>query len=335
MSTFLSPGSVHVDTMLTNLSVAYLQNEAGFIADKVFPRVPVAKQSDRYYTYSVGAFNRDTARLRAPGTASVTTHFEVDNTPTYYCDVYGQAMDIAWETIANADAALDVERDAMEVVTRALAMKRERLWASTYFATSIWSNNRNGVASSPSAGTSVYHWSDYTNGSPITDIRNAMTTVQVATGMRPNTLIVNRQVMDALEDHPEILDRIKYNSGSTTSPAAVTTQSLAALFGLSRVMISEAVVNTADQGQTDSQSFVMGKHALLCYVEPRPGLMKASAGYTFVWRGMGGNDLGVAMRRFDGESMQIKGAIKIDGQMSWDQKVVAADLGYFFNGIVA
>ena len=36
---------LHVNVPLTNVSVAYMQDKAHFIADKVFPRVPVQKQS--------------------------------------------------------------------------------------------------------------------------------------------------------------------------------------------------------------------------------------------------------------------------------------------------
>ena len=44
-------GQVHVDRPLTNISVAYLQNDNDYIADKVFPVVPVMKQSDRFFVY--------------------------------------------------------------------------------------------------------------------------------------------------------------------------------------------------------------------------------------------------------------------------------------------
>ena len=39
----LTSGAVHIDAPLTNLTVAFVQDATGFIADKVFPRVPVDK----------------------------------------------------------------------------------------------------------------------------------------------------------------------------------------------------------------------------------------------------------------------------------------------------
>ena len=39
-------GQTHIDKALTSISVKYMQDTSAFIADKVFPTVPVAKQSD-------------------------------------------------------------------------------------------------------------------------------------------------------------------------------------------------------------------------------------------------------------------------------------------------
>ena len=40
---------VHVNRPLTNISVAFAQAATSFAAERVFPRIPVAKQSDRYF----------------------------------------------------------------------------------------------------------------------------------------------------------------------------------------------------------------------------------------------------------------------------------------------
>jgi len=41
---------VHVNAPLTNISIAFLQTQDSFVASRVFPSIPVTKQSDRYYT---------------------------------------------------------------------------------------------------------------------------------------------------------------------------------------------------------------------------------------------------------------------------------------------
>ena len=47
---------VHVSAALTNVSVAYFQDEENFIADKVFPVVPVVHQTDQYFVWNIGDF---------------------------------------------------------------------------------------------------------------------------------------------------------------------------------------------------------------------------------------------------------------------------------------
>ena len=54
-----TPGDVHVNTPLTQISIAYLQQQDQFVAAQVCPVIPVAKQSDRYYVYNRGDFFRD------------------------------------------------------------------------------------------------------------------------------------------------------------------------------------------------------------------------------------------------------------------------------------
>src|SRR5574343_1017852 len=96
----------HVNTALTAISVAYVQDQTRFVADRVFPIVHVPKQSDRYFIYDRGDFNRDEMELRAPGTESAGAGYRLDNTPTYYCNKYSLHRDVPDDLIANSDAVL-------------------------------------------------------------------------------------------------------------------------------------------------------------------------------------------------------------------------------------
>ena len=57
---------VHSNVALSNISIAYKNMD--YIAERIFPRVPVQKKSDFYYTFDKGAFFRDEVGVRAPGT---------------------------------------------------------------------------------------------------------------------------------------------------------------------------------------------------------------------------------------------------------------------------
>ena len=60
--------NVHVDAVLTNISIAYMQDQSNFIASQVFPEVPVDKQSDKFFVFDKNSWFRDEAQKRAPGT---------------------------------------------------------------------------------------------------------------------------------------------------------------------------------------------------------------------------------------------------------------------------
>jgi hypothetical protein len=72
---------VHVDSVLTNISIAY--RNPNYIADQVFPVVRVNKQSDLFFVYEKTAWLRNEAAYRAPGTMSQTADYGV-TTASYF-----------------------------------------------------------------------------------------------------------------------------------------------------------------------------------------------------------------------------------------------------------
>jgi len=72
---------------------------------------------------------------------------------------------------------------------------------------------------------------------------------------------------------------------------------------------------------------------LLCYTTNSPGLMQATAGYIFAWTVYGGqNAYGVTMDRFRMENIK---ADRVEGELAFDMKVVAPDLGVFFENVIS
>ena len=331
-------GDVHVNTPLTNISIAFMQKPAAFVADQVFPNVPVVKQSDRYYTYSRADFNRDTMRKRAPGTESAGTGYRVDNTPNYYADVWALHKDVEDQIRANADSPLDMDRDATLFLSNQALINREVQWAANYFTTGIWTGSAvdvAGLAASPS-GNSVLQWND-SNATPITDVRSNADRIHLSSGgFRPNKLVLGRQVWSKLEDHGSITDRIKYGA-SPGAPAIVTKQAVAALMEIDSLLVMDAVKNTGTESETfngnESNAFIGGKSALLVYAAPSPSLMQPSGGYTFSWTGfLGAGGMGQRIKRIRMEHLESD---RIEMQMSYTQKLIAAECGTFFTTIVA
>lgn len=322
---------IHIDKALTQISVQYLQDTSNFIADKVFPTVPVVKQSDRYFKYLKEDWFRDDAAERAMGTESAGGSYDIDNTPNYFCTKYAFHKDVFEEDRVNSDNPLTPDQDAVAFVTDKILLNKENRWAKTYFKDGVWAMDNAGAAydsGSPNA-TGVY-WDDYDHSDPIKDITQWCTEMAETTGKRPNTLTLGRKVYDALRQHPDILDRIKF-----TQKGVVTMDLLATLFDVERILVANAIQNTAKKGQEAAMSFTIGQHALLSYSPMRAGLKTASAGYCFTWTGlMGSNALGGRINRFSMHHLGI-GTERIECELAYDMKVVASDLGAFFKNAVS
>ena len=73
---------------------------------------------------------------------------------------------------------------------------------------------------------------------------------------------------------------------------------------------------------------------LLCYVNTKPALKKPSAGYIFTWTGLeGAGAYGNRIVRLPMDMLGL-GTERIEGEIAFDAKVIAADLGVFFTDIV-
>jgi len=329
----LTPSQVHIDQPLSNLTLAYVQSNENFVADKVFPVVGVARQSDKYYEYDRANMNRsgDVQKL-APRTEVNRIGMKLSNM-SYFADVYGLGMDFDEQTLANEDSMLEIRAAGAETLAMRLMIHREEQFASTFFANGVWTTSVAGVANG--AGVPVY-WNDYTNSTPIADVTLGSRTMQLSSGgFKPNTMVVGKEVRDKLVNHPDILARL--NGGSTVSnPALIVDAKLAEIFGVENFFVMEAVRNTAVEGIAESNAFIGGKHALLCYTPSNAGLMSPAAGLTFSWNSIPSvNNLGITVESFSDDALKRQQVAEhIQVKMAYDMKIVGADLGYFFNGIV-
>jgi hypothetical protein len=322
-----SQSDLHVNVPLTNVSIAYMQSSDAYIADKVFPKVPVKKQSDLYWKYSKSDWRRTDAARRAPSTESKGVGWNMD-TDQYFAHVYAVHKDIDDQLRSNADSNFNLDRDATEFITNQLLLKRDLDWNASYFAPGVWAKDLAG-------GTDFTKWSD-AGSDPIGDVAEWILDFRRLTGFAPNKMVLGAEVMKALKQHPDIIDRIKY-----TQKGIVTEDLIATLFNVAELYTSYATVATGPQiddarSQDAAATFDFisnSKSILLAYAPAGPSLMTPSAGYTFTWTGyLGGNAEGVKVKRFRMESIASD---RVESEMTYDMKVVAKDLGTFAKDVVA
>ena len=315
---------VHVDGPLTNISIAFSQSAENFIADKVFPILPVPKQSDTFFTYDRTDFFRVDTKKRAPGTESAGSGYNMDD-DNYFCDVFALHKDIDDQLRGNADSPIDLDRDATEFLTLDTLLNREQEWVNAFFDTSLWTGSLTAGDITPGD-----LW-DTVAGTPLDDISEQADSMAEKTGKRPNTFVCGPEVWKELKEHPDTLDRIKFGSNSG-SPAIVNKNLFAQLIEVDNVFVPQATRNTAGESETAVYDFFYGKDAMLLYVEPQPGILKASAGYTFSWTGLGANNFGTAITKMRAELLKSD---RIEIENAFDQKQIAPDLGVFFSAVVS
>ncbi len=324
-----APGDVHVNRLLTSLSVAYNQKETNFVADRFAPLIKSDFQSGLYASYDKGYWLRSAMSKRAPGTESVGSGYNV-TTDSYSCPVYALHKMVDPQIRANTDDPLNADRDATLWLTHRLLLSREIQVVNVAMAASTWTGSSTGsdITVSPL-------WSA-ANATPLEDIETQIWAIKKTTGRFPNRLILGPTVWQVLKNLDELVQRIKY-----TQRGVVTTELLASLIappGVNdfQVIVAAAIVNNALEGATDSFSFIAPlKDALLLYAEPQPGIMIPTAGYIFTWTALlGAGAFGSRISQIPMPWMGI-GTVRVEGELAFITKIVGPDLGAYFRNAVS
>lgn len=331
----MNPGAsdLHIDGPLTGVSVAYFQDPNDFIADKVFPSLPVDKRSDMFWKYTKSDWRRSDAQLRAPGTESVGIGWS-NQTDNFFCNVYAVHVDIDAQTRANADSNWHLDADATRLITQHLLLMKDRQWAQKYFKTGVWDTEYTGVAATP--GTKQFLQFDQAASDPLSMSTEILTEFRLGVGRKINFLVMGVDVWKALKNHPALLDRIKY-----TQKGVITEDLVAEFLGVPKLYIgyaSEAQGPQINDGKAQDAAATYNwllntKSMLFGYAPARPGLLEPAAGYTFNWRGYGaGNKYGLTMTNFPDLKTRSD---RIEGEAAYDMKLVSKDCGVFVNNAVA
>jgi len=256
---------VRYDPILSNVSVSYTNDD--YIAEQVLPVVKVSRPTGKYFTYDTSKF-RIAESLRGMGSSAKEVDYGLSQSTAFVVKEYALKELVPVELVEQSDNALSPEMDATENVTEKLLVQKEKALADYMASESNLTNH------TTLSGTS--QWSDYESSDPIDDVRDAKAEVHAKIFKEPNTLILGKETYNKLIDHPDIIDRIKYSA-----LGVATTDLLARLFDVDRVIVGAAGYESATEGQSSSLSYIWGKHAWVAYITPRPGIKKISFGYHF------------------------------------------------------
>jgi len=263
-----TPGQARViDPVLSEIAQGY--RNAAMAGMALFPAVPVMQRGGKIIAFSAEDF-RLYSTARAPGATTKRVQFGYSSS-SYALEQHALEAVAPWElqqeaaTVAKVQLAAVAVRKAQNII--ALRLEKAQADLATT-AGSYAAGNKTTLAG-------VNQWSDYTGTSaPSKDIETAKEAIRAAIGIYPNTAVISASVFGKLRQHPAIVDRIKY-----TGRDVVTTDLLAALWGLEKVVVGGAVYSDASGVMTD----VWGKFVVVAYTQTGSvaDLGEPTYGYTY------------------------------------------------------
>lgn len=239
--------NTHYDKVLTEVSIRYSQE--GYIANRVFPQLPVQKESDL-----IPVYDRENYRvyndLRADGALAA----EVDWGWTfrwYQAQEHALRDIVTDRALANVDDPIDLFIDTAQHLTDMLLLRAD------YDAMSILLDTNNAI------GSTNCNWTSYSTASPKTDIMTAKNAIWAATGRQPNVMIVPSNVANLMGLIAEIKEERKYVNDLTQSGLPRN------LWGLEVIEVPITRL-TSNPGATPTSAAVWSDNIWIGYVDPNP-----------------------------------------------------------------
>lgn len=319
---------MHVDTPLTNFTLASESLQKDFVLFEAAPVLPVDKQTDKYYVYDVGAWNRSEMQPRGSSEESHGSGWSLSTT-TYDAKRYAVHKDFDWSDKANADSVLSLDQDAADWLANQARIKGELLFGANIFKASTWTTDWDGASSKDYSSSEVLYWNN-SSGDPQADHYHLAGIVKGLSGHWPNVMVVGSDVHKALVVNPQVRDAIKYTSATG---GKMIEDFLAAYFGVEKYLVAGAFYNSAAEGASASLGYILDPDDVWCgYVSQEVKPKTYTACKTFAYRNGGSASKGIQTRSFD---IQSKTSTRYEIEVFWDVKVTAADAGYFIDEAVS
>ena len=268
-----------VDPVLSTLARGYKNGRFGF--EHLFPIVQVEQRAGKVITFGAEDFLQlDIERAPGGSRQRLNIGYAGDD---YQCKQRALDGTLAIEREQEAQAVPNINlgrRTAMQTM-KSVFLQVEIHAAGIATDSSIYSATHTAAL----AGSSQFDDDDSTPGKTIKQRREV---IREAVGVNPNLLVVGTEVHDALEENPDVIDRVKYTKGpdANGNTPLITEELLAAYFGVEKYVVAHSRT-----GKPGAFTSLWGKNAILAYVntstvaDAEGGEGEPSFGYTYRLRG--------------------------------------------------
>jgi len=358
----------HVDKPLSDFSVKVVQEDSEFKARDILSNFNSAARQDMYYFYEPAYFMVNQVKERAEGTEAAKAKYGVKR-KSYTTKVYGLKQPVTDESVANADKPIDrIYEDATKFIVRQFLLNKEKELAGAILKDGVWSGDWGGQAAAITAGDKIvaaakFQQFDQNTSKPLDVLDAAMESVQLKSGMRPNTMVMTRKVFTRLKRNSTIKTTKLYTNANSASDDAIL-DTIASHIGIdpSRVFVLDVVeagsgstltvegastpssvnngvatITTDTEGYATGQTpqFIGGNGILLMHVDQSStGMYSATAAVCCQWTGLypDAGELGnTVFKRYRKEEYS---SMFIEGRTAFAYHIVAPALGIYLKDVI-
>lgn len=298
---------------LSAVAIKYRQNK--FIADRVLPRVTVDAQEFIYAKDRMADWITPVETF-VGRTGLVNELANSQQDPTYLA-TRDQGLD---ERVPNRDAMNGPNESALMRATQRV-MGLVELRREQRVAAMVTTAGNYGFTATLS-GTS--QWSDRVNSNPLND----MLTYLDKPFMRPNKLIMGRDVWTQLSQHPKMVQAV-YPVNSTAGK--VTSQQVADLLEIDEIIVGDGWYNSAAKGQTIAQTRLWGKFCAGIY-QSQADTIDPQGGNSWGFTAQFGQRVAGTIQDPD---IGLFGGVKVRAGESVREVVPAPEFGFLLSAAVA
>lgn len=299
-----------------------MADRAGFIGLRVMPVIESAKQAGSFGIIPIEELLKNADTERSPGSGYKRGTWKFTST-TFATKEHGFEV-----PVDDRESEMYAEYFQAELVSAELALdivlrNFERRIAALVFNTSTFSPTAVGI-----------EWSTSATAVPITDVEAAVRRVYTASGMWPDTMIMDRIVFRNLRNCAQVIERIHASgAGDRVRPADITAAQLAAVFDLPNIIVAGGTKNTAKEGQSAALEQIWDdEYCMICRLAPPGASVKVPGlGRTIHW-GADGSQIGTAMETYRDET--VRGDV-VRARMDTDEKIFYPEAGDLLSNITA
>ncbi len=354
---------------LTDYSVAAFDSMGKYdIPEGIIPQKNSQKDQGTFRLYDVDAFKSNIFAAIADNQYAPSSTWGHTNEP-YIVSPSGLRDRVSDRDVINAgNTAIDLFRDTAMFLARNSIKSRNVAFATAFLTAGEWTSEPIGQNAAVTdgvfdqalnAGAGGFQRWDQAASDPLATLDALMDAMQLATELRPDTLIIPRVVMTKLKRNAQISQYGIQNPGNGIAGGELATINIIAQYtGLeaSRIHVLDASYNAATQTTTNASladlengntgkkialdstavpTWIAGKNVLLFHAgDTSLGLRSMTACAEFVWTGL--------YPAGEKGNYKIKTRYDEDGEFTWVEartafkfQIVAAALGILLVGVIA